>query len=62
MEEEDLSDVEEVDLYVAMEEEETIGAVEKMIKWCNKMTDHNWRFTHHFTPLTMNGTGYIRQK
>ena len=57
-----LVDVAEVDLAVAMEEEETIGAVEKMLKWCNIITYHNWRFTFHMTSLTMNGTGYLSQK
>ena len=39
VEEVDLKDAVEVDLVVAMEEEETIGAVEKMLEWCDVMTD-----------------------
>ena len=54
--------MEEVDLAVSMEEEETIGAVDKMLKWCDAMTDHNWRFNRHMTPLTMNCIGYLRHK
>ena len=57
VEEADMSDVAEVYLDMAMEEEETIGAVDKMIKWCDVITDHNWMFTHHMTSLTMNGAG-----
>ena len=33
VEEADLEEVSEVDLEVAMEEEETIGAVDKMLEW-----------------------------
>ena len=33
VEEADLGDVSEVDLDVAMEEEENIGAVDKMLEW-----------------------------
>ena len=58
----DPADMAEVDLVLAMEEEETIGALEKILEWCNAMTDHNWRFTRHMTSLTKNGTGYLRQK
>ena len=57
-----MADVAEVDLSVAMEEEETIGTVDKMPKWCDAMTDHSFRFNHHITSLTMNGTGYLRHK
>ena len=57
MEEADLVKVVEIDLAAAMEKKETIGAVEKILEWCDAMTDHNWRFTRHMTSLTMNGTG-----
>ena len=57
VEEADLADMAELDLDVAMQEEETIGAVGKMLEWCDAMTDYNWRFTRHMTSLTMNGTG-----
>ena len=33
MEEADLEDVSEVDIVAAMEEEESIGAVDKMLEW-----------------------------
>ena len=56
-EEADLADVAEVDLVVDMEEEETICAVEKMLEWCDAMTDNNRRFIRNMTSLTMNGTG-----
>ena len=62
VEEADLEDVVEVDLAMAMEEEETIGAADKIIESCDAMTYHNWRFTRHMTSLTMNGTGYPIQK
>ena len=55
LEKADLADVAEVYLSVDMEEEETIGAVDKMLEWCNLVTDHNWRFTCHMTSLTING-------
>ena len=48
-EEEDMADVAEVDLAVATEEEETIGALDKMLEWCDSITDHNWRFNRHMT-------------
>ena len=54
-----LAGVEEVDLVVDMEEEETICAVEKMLEWCDAMTDNNRRFIRNMTSLTMNGTGYL---
>ena len=57
-----LAGVEEVDLVVDMEEEETICAVEKMLEWCDAMTDNNRRFIRNMTSLTMNGTGYLSQK
>ena len=62
MEEAYLADVTDVDLAMNMEEEEKIGAVDNMLKWCDAMTDHNWRFTCHMTSLTMNDTGFLRQK
>ena len=62
VEEADLAEVTEVDLAMAMEEEETIGAADKIIESCDAMTYHNWRFTRHMTSLTMNGTGYPIQK
>ena len=37
----DLKDVVEVYMFVAIEEEETICAVDKMLEWCNLVTDHN---------------------
>ena len=58
----DLADVEEVDLYVAMKEEEIIGTVDKILECCDAMTDHNWRFTCHMTSLTMNDKGCLIQK
>ena len=61
VEEADLEDVTELDMAVAVEEEETIGAVEKILEWCDAMTDQNWRFICHMTSLTMNGTDYLRQ-
>ena len=57
-----LADVVEVDLVVAMEEEESIDKVDKMLKWCNVMTYHSWRFIRNMTSLTTNGTGYLRHK
>ena len=57
MEEAYLVDVSEVDLAVAMEEEENTGAVDKMLEYFNEMKDHNWRFNRHMNSLTMNGTG-----
>ena len=62
MEEVNLADLSEVDLDVAMEEEETIGAVDKILEWCDSMTDHNWRFTRHMNSLTMNEIFCLRQK
>ena len=62
MEEAYLADVTDVDLAMNMEEEEKIGAVDNMLKWCDAMTDHNWRFTRHMNPLTMTGTGYLMHK
>ena len=62
VEEVDLADVEEVYMVVAMEEEETIGAVDKILEWCDAMMGHNWRFIFHMTSLTINGTGYLIQK
>ena len=62
VEEANLENVEEVDPVVAMGKKETIGAVEKMVKWCDVMTDPNWRFIRHMTSLTMNITGYLRHK
>ena len=62
VEESDMADVVEVDLAMATKEEETIGAVDKMLKWCNTMPDHNWRFTRNMTSITMNGTDYLRKK
>ena len=62
VEEANLADLAEVDLSGAMEEEETIGAVDKMFERCDAMTYHNWRFNRHMTSLTMNATGYLRQK
>ena len=41
VEEADLADVEEVDLVVNMEEEKTIGKVDKCFEWCNAMTYHS---------------------
>ena len=49
MKEADLVDVTEVDLAVAMEEEEIIGAVYKMLEWCNTMMYQNLRFIHRIT-------------
>ena len=57
-----LAGVEEVYMVVDMEEEETICAVEKMLEWCDAMTDNNRRFIRNMTSLTMNGTGYLSQK
>ena len=62
VEEEDLADVAEVYLVVAMQEEETMGAVDKILERCDAMMDYNWRFIRHMTLLTMNGTGYLRYK
>ena len=56
-EEADLAGVEEVDLVVAMKEEEMIGTVDKILEWCDAMTDHNCRFIRHMISLTMNVTG-----
>ena len=60
--ESDLANVSEVDLVVAMEEEETIFSVDNMIESCNVMTYHNWSCTHRMTSIKMNGTGYLRHK
>ena len=57
-----MANVAEVYLAVSTEEEETIGAIYKIFEWCNAMTYHNWRFTRHMNSLTINGTGYLRQK
>ena len=57
-----LADVAEVHLAVAMEEEETTGSVDKILKWCDAMTDNNWIFTCHMTSLKMNDIGCLRQK
>ena len=62
VEEADLSDAVEVDLLLEIEEEEAIGVVDKMLKWCNVMTYHSWRFIRNMTSLTMNVTGYLRHK
>ena len=62
VEEADLEDVAETDMAVAMEEEEIVGAVDKMLERCNAISDYNWRFTRHITSLTMNWTGYLRHK
>ena len=62
VEEKDIPTVAEADLAMAMEEEEIIGAVDKIIEWCDAMTNHIWRFIHNMTSLTMNGTGYLRHK
>ena len=62
VEEADLADATEVDLLVEMEEKEAIGVVDKMLKWCNVMAYDSWRFIHNMNSLTMNGTGYMRQK
>ena len=56
VEEADLEDVVEVDLSMAMEEEKTICAVDKMLKLCDAMTDHNWSLTCHMTSIKINGT------
>ena len=56
-EEADLADVAEVDIFVATKEEEIIGTVDNMLKWCDTMIDKNWRFIHYMNSLTMNGTG-----
>ena len=55
VEEANLADLVEVDLSGAMEEEETIGALDKMLEWCDAMKDTNWSFTRHMNSLTMNG-------
>ena len=60
VEEADLLDVEEVDMVVTIEEEESIGAVDKMLEWYNVMTYQSWGFIRHMISLTMNGTGYLR--
>ena len=52
-----MAGVAEVDMVVAMEEEEIIGTVEKMLEWCDTMTDHNWRFIRHMISITTNVTG-----
>ena len=57
VEESGLEEVAEVDLDMAMKEEETIGVLDKILKWCDAMTDHNFRFTRHMNSLTMNDTG-----
>ena len=62
VEEIDLADVAKVDLVVHIEEEENIGAVDKMIVWCNEMMDQNWWFIYHMTSRTMNCISYLRQK
>ena len=61
-EEADLADVTEVYLAVALEEEETVGAVDNIIEWYDTIMDHNLRFTRHMTSLIMNSTCYLRQK
>ena len=62
VEEADLADVAELDLFMTMEEEEVIVAVDKMLEWCNVMMYHSWRSIRNMTPLPMNGTGYLRHK
>ena len=57
-----LADMVDVYLFMAMEEEESIGAVQNILEWCNVMTDHSWRFIRHMTLLAINGTGSLRQK
>ena len=62
VEEADMAEVVEVDLAVAMEEEEITGKVDKMLKWCDAMAYHNWRLNRHMNSLMMNGKVYLSQK
>ena len=55
-------DVAKADIVVEMEEEEAIGAVNKILKLCDITTDHIWRFIRNMTLLTMNVPCYLTQK
>ena len=56
-EEADLADVAELDLFMTMEEEEVIVAVDKILEWCNVMMDHSWRFVRVDPCVGQTGAG-----